>query len=61
MARFHSLLSQFGLEDRLVTTLEEAVRVVPLPIDWDRVNNSLSGLRKKSQEFLIAALGSLGN
>lgn len=56
MARFHSLLSQFGLENRLVATPDEAANVACQPIDWDRVNNRLSELRKISKEFLLASL-----
>ena len=56
MARFHSLLSMFGLEDRLATTPDEAARVASLSIDWIRVNNRLSELRKVSKEFLFALL-----
>lgn len=56
MARFHSLLAQFGLEDRLVTTLDDAVRVATLPIDWVRVNARLAELRLLSQSFLNGAL-----
>lgn len=58
MARFHSLLSMFGLEDRLVTTPDEAARVASLSIDWIRVNNRLSELRKVSKEFLFTSLNS---
>lgn len=58
MARFHSLLSMFGIEDRLVSTPDEAARIVSLPIDWDAVNNRLSELRKVSKEFLFTSLNS---
>lgn len=58
MARFHSLLSMFGLEDRLVTTPDEAANVACQPIDWDAVNNRLSELRKVSKEFLFTSLNS---
>lgn len=56
MARFHSLLAQFDLEDRLVATLDDAVRVATLPIDWDSVNARLTELRAQSQIFLNSAL-----
>lgn len=52
MARFHSLLSLFGLEERLVTTPESATNVACHPIDWDKVNNRLSELRAQSLDFL---------
>ena len=56
MARFHSLLAQFGLEDRPATTPDDAARVATLPIDWDRVNARLAELRLLSQNFLYSAL-----
>ena len=56
MARFHSLLAQFDLEDRLVATLDDAVCVATLPIDWDSVNARLTELRAQSQDFLNSAL-----
>lgn len=56
MARFHSLLAQFGLEDRLITTLDDADRVACQSINWDRVNTRLTELRAYSQDFLNKAL-----
>lgn len=56
MARFHSLLSMFGLESRLVSTPDEAVNVACQSIDWDSVNNRLSELRKFSMDFLQSSL-----
>lgn len=56
MARFYSLLAQFGLDDRLVTTPDDAVRVSTLPIHWDCVNARLAELRLLSQSFLNSAL-----
>lgn len=56
MARFHSLLAMFGLNDRLVTTLDEASAIISRPIDWDSVHTRLSEWRQKSRDFLFAAL-----
>lgn len=56
MARFHSLLSMLGLENRLLVTPEDAANVACQPIDWDAVNNRLSELRIQSLEFLTIAL-----
>lgn len=56
MARFHSLLSLFGLEGRLATTPESATDIACQPIDWDAVNIRLSELRKASMDFLQSAL-----
>ena len=58
MARFHSLLSLFGLEERLVTNPEAATDIACQSIDWDKVNNRLSELRAQSQEFLISVFAS---
>ena len=58
MARFQSLLSMFGLENRLVATPNEAANVASQLIDWDTVNNRLSELRKVSKEFLFTSLNS---
>lgn len=58
MARFHSLLSMFGLENRLVTTPDDAANVACQPVDWDSVNIRLSELRKVSKEFLFTSLNS---
>jgi hypothetical protein len=53
MSRFNSLLSIFGLEDRLVTDLS----VFPeTTIDFDKVNERLASLRQKSFSFLKEAL-----
>ena len=38
MARFHSLLSIFGLENRLITNSEDALRVINEHINWEAVN-----------------------
>lgn len=56
MARFQSLLAMFGLEDRLVTTPEEASVAICCPIDWDTVYTRLDEWRQKSRDFLTAAL-----
>ena len=52
MTRFHSLLAQFGLEDRMVTNSSEATRIACMSIDWDRVNARLDELRVQSRSFL---------
>lgn len=52
MARFESLLNMFGLEDRLVSSLNETKTVLEKPIDWDRVNNIHKRLKKESLFFL---------
>lgn len=54
MARFESLLRMFGLEDRLVTNVEdlESLR----DIDYDKVFEKLDDMRKVSMAFLQKAL-----
>ena len=52
MARFLSLLSIFGLEDRLITNNEEAEKVISKPIDWEKVNTIKHEWQEKSINFL---------
>lgn len=57
MARFESLLNMFGLEDRLVSSLNETKTAIEKPIDWDRVNNIHKRLKEESLFFLKKNLG----
>lgn len=50
MARFNSLLSQFGLQDRLVDTNVDLNQLPP--IDYAQVEDRLNKLRKASLAFL---------
>ena len=52
MARFHSLLSIFGFENRLVTSSAEAKKVISVPIDWSLVNTKKKEWQEKSYNFL---------
>lgn len=52
MARFHSLLSIFGLENRLVTSSAEAQKVISVPIDWSLVNAKKKEWQERSYNFL---------
>lgn len=56
MTRFHSILHQFGLEDRLITSLDDAERLFYSKIDWDVVNQKLAIMRQESLSFLYANL-----
>lgn len=56
-ARFESLLNMFGLEDRLVSSLNETKTAIEKPIDWDRVNNIHKILKEESLFFLKKNLG----
>lgn len=56
LERFRSLLALFALEDRLVTTIDEAIKVIKCTIDWNLVNDRLVEWRQKSYDFLVLAL-----
>ena len=56
MARFNSLLSLFGLENRLVSSSHQ-ILALPL-IDFGAIDEKLSMLRKESRKFLVDALNS---
>ena len=56
MSRFHSLLSLFGLEDRLITESQLNSLDFMKPIDWDEVNNILNNKRKESINILKNSL-----
>ena len=50
MSRFHSLLEQFGLEDRLSEDFSS--EVLQKPIQWARINSLRHILKEKSIRFL---------
>lgn len=52
MARFHSLLKMFGLEDRLVTVDKLSNIDFDAPIDWRLVNEKREELKNMSLSFL---------
>lgn len=52
LARFNSLLSIFGLEERIVSTKEEATKAISKPINWEKVNDSHRQWKEKSMSFL---------
>lgn len=52
MARFYSLLRIFGLESRLVTNRDEALKIIKVPIDWESVNNIMNQMKDISLNFL---------
>ena len=56
MARFSSLLKIFGLEERLVTSKEEAEKVIAQQIDWERINTIKKEWQEKSLNFLKSNL-----
>lgn len=56
LARFESLLSTFGLQERIVDPLEIQNIDVNKPIDWAYVNDILHDKRTESINFIINAL-----
>ncbi len=55
-ARFHTLLSLFGVEDRLVNVCEMK-DYIPKPIDWNRVDSILYHKKRDAYNYLETALG----
>jgi polysaccharide pyruvyl transferase WcaK-like protein len=55
-SRFHSLLSLFGLEDRLLTDKSSLKEIATQTIDYNVVNLKLEVLRKRSLDFLTSNL-----
>ncbi|RLT80081.1 polysaccharide pyruvyl transferase family protein [Bacteroides acidifaciens] len=56
MARFQSLLSMYGLEDRLITVKSLQEIDFNTTIKWDSVNEKRRMLQVKSKEFITKAL-----
>ena len=54
MSRFTSLLKLFGLEDRLVESMDEIEKLGE--IDWTQVNAKRQALKKKCLQMLEACL-----
>lgn len=52
MARFESLLSMFGLENRMLATSPLVLKDLNQPIDWDCVNKRRKELQKSSIDYL---------
>lgn len=53
MARFESLLKVFGLEERLVTEIDQVTPdLICQSIDWEKVNNVMAVKQSESLEFL---------
>lgn len=55
-SRILSVLTMFGLENRLVTNMKEAEEALKTPIDWTIVNMKLERERNKSIEFLKSSI-----
>lgn len=55
--RFHSLLSEFGLLDRIVENESDALALLEKPIEWERINATRAKKREESLAFLRLGLG----
>lgn len=53
--RFNSLLSLFGLEDRLISSKGELSKILT-PIDYQKINQRLNELREESKQYFDAFL-----
>lgn len=57
LARFQSLLSEFGLSDRLILDGDSSFEsLLTTNIDWVRVNKKLAAARKRSVDLLLHSL-----
>lgn len=52
LSRFESLLSCFGLTERMVSCVEDANKILDNTIDWKKVNEKLVINRFQSKDFL---------
>jgi len=50
--RFATLLGRLGLEDRMVSQVEEAERAIDRPIDFEKVDKAIDDYRKLGVAFL---------
>lgn len=56
LARFESLLRMFGLEDRLMYNINDAMAILNKPINYAPINRKLEIERNKALEFLSIAV-----
>ncbi len=56
LSRMQSLLSLFGLEDRLITSMDHVAEKMNVSIDWGSVNKQWYDLRLKSLNFISNSL-----
>ena len=50
--RFHTLLGRIGIEDRVATTVEEALNVLEKPVDFEKLDTAIAEYRKVGEDFL---------
>lgn len=56
ISRIHTLLEHYGLEQHLVSSADEAAKVVGSPVDWHKVDEILLEDRKRAHKFLSNSL-----
>lgn len=56
LARFHSLLGMYGLENRLITPDKAPHIAYDAPIDWETVNGKRRAYQTRSLDFLTNSL-----
>lgn len=52
MSRFHSLINQFNLQDRLITSIDEYTEQAQKAINWNSINRILEQEKKSSFNIL---------
>lgn len=52
MARFESLLTMFGLENRMVDSVEQALEIINTPIDFESISQIIDNKREEALAFL---------
>lgn len=55
--RFHTLLRRLEIEDRVATTVDEAMSVLEKPIDFEKVDAAFAKYRKVGVDFLNSSIG----
>ena len=57
MTRFLSLLNRLNLQDRLIEeTSEDYINLIDTPIDWKKVNELITQMKKESIDYLKKSL-----
>ncbi len=54
-SRIYDILNLFGLENRLVSSYED-LKILNIPVEYEKVNNIIKQEREKSLNFLLEAL-----
>ena len=52
LSRFTSLLKSYGLEDRIVTSIEDDLTIIHKRIDWNKINSIRNNLKNKSYSYI---------